>query len=181
MGAFAKCGAELVSLRRMPTERQQIEAAIDGLESQRKLLGDEFVDAAVATLRAKLENLSAQGSAGPSGQSLKQLTILFLDVVGSTALSERLDPEDIDAVMNGALARFGAVIEAHQGRVLRLMGDGMLAVFGADGVREDDAERAVHAGLALLEAGRASRRRHGRAIRAPRIRREGRRPYRHSR
>jgi hypothetical protein len=56
--------------------------------------------------------------------------------------------------MDGALQKFAAVIEAHQGRVLRFMGDGLLAAFGADGAREDDPERAVRAGLALLDVGR---------------------------
>ena len=77
----------------MSTERQQLEAAIVGSKSQRALLGDAVVDTALAPLRAKLAALAAT-SADEPGQMLRQVTILFLDVVGSTALSQRLDPED---------------------------------------------------------------------------------------
>jgi|KBSMisStandDraft_5_1062788.scaffolds.fasta_scaffold05311_4 class 3 adenylate cyclase len=136
----------------MSTQRHRLEAAINGLESQRPALGDSLVDAALAPLRAELAALAGSTAVEPPAKSLRQTTILFLDVVSSTELSQRFDPEDIYAVMDGALARFKAVIEAHQGRVLRFMGDGLLAAFGADGAREDDPERAVRAGLALLDA-----------------------------
>ncbi len=136
----------------MSAQRRQLEAAINGLESQRTVLGDSLVDAALAPLRAKLATLAGPAIAERPAPTLRQTTLLFLDVVSSTALSQRFDPEDIHAVMDGALTRFGAVIDAHQGRVLRYMGDGLLAAFGADGAREDDPERAVRAGLALLEA-----------------------------
>jgi class 3 adenylate cyclase/tetratricopeptide (TPR) repeat protein len=82
------------------------------------------------------------------------VSVLFLDVVGSTAMSRQLDPEDVSAIMDGALSRFAAVVLQHGGRVLNYAGDSLLAAFGADVSREDDAERAVHAGLALLDAGR---------------------------
>ena len=58
-------------------------------------------------------------------------------------------------MMDGALARCTAVVEAHHGKVLQYAGDSLLAVFGADEAREDDAERAVRCGLALLAEGRA--------------------------
>jgi len=136
----------------MSAQRRQLEAAINGLESQRAVLGDSLVDAALAPLRAGLAALAGPAIVERPAPALRQTTLLFLDVVSSTALSQRFDPEDVHAVMDGALARFGAVIDAHQGRVLRYMGDGLLAAFGADGAREDDPERAVRAGLALLEA-----------------------------
>ncbi len=136
----------------MPSEREQLQAAIDGLEAQRGLLGDAFVDAGLVRLRARLTELAADAGAS---QTLKQVTILFLDVVGSTQLSQRLDPEEIHAVMDGALARCTAIVEAHHGNVLQYAGDNLLAVFGAELAREDDAERAVRCGLALLAEGRA--------------------------
>ncbi len=138
----------------MPTERQRLEAAIDGLESQRTLLGDTLVDMALAPLQAKLAALASPQRADPSGQSLKQVTILFLDVVGSTTLSARLDSEQTAEVMDGALARFTEIVNGQCGKVLNYAGDSVLAVFGADGAREDDAERAVRAGLALVDEGR---------------------------
>ncbi len=136
----------------MSPERQQLEFAIAGLESQRALLGDAIAEAALAPLRAKLASLS---EASASGQTLRQVTVLFLDVVGSTALAQRLDAEDMHAVMDGALASCTAIVEAHHGRVLQYAGDNLLAVFGADAAREDDAERAVRCGLALLAQGHA--------------------------
>jgi len=74
--------------------------------------------------------------------------------VGSTALSQRLDPEAISAVMDDGLLRATAIVQARRGKVLQYAGDNLLAAFGADGAAEDDAERAVHCGLALLELGR---------------------------
>ena len=140
----------------MASEREQLESVIRGLEAQRGLLGDAFVDAGLAPLRARLAALveEAPPEVDPE-QSLKLVTILFLDVVGSTQLSQHLDPEDIHAVMDGALARCTAVVEAHHGRVLQYAGDNLLAVFGAIEAREDDAERAVRCGLELLAEGRA--------------------------
>ena len=95
----------------MPSEREKLQAVIEGLEAQRGLLGDAFVDAGLAPLRARLAELAADTGAS---QTLKQVTILFLDVVGSTQLSQRLDPEEIHAVMDGALARCTAIVEAQE-------------------------------------------------------------------
>jgi hypothetical protein len=82
----------------------------------------------------------------------RQLTVMFCDLVGSTALSARLDPEDLRAVI-GAYHRCAAgVIERIGGFVAKYMGDGVLAYFGYPRADEHDAERAVRAGLALVEA-----------------------------
>ena len=125
------------------------------LESQRAVLGDAAVDAVLAPLRAQLAALEAEAPPpAPSAQVLRQVTVLFLDIVGSTSLAQHLDPEDIHAVMDGALERCTAVVEAHRGKVLQYAGDNLLAAFGADEAREDDTERAVRAGLALLDEGR---------------------------
>ena len=144
----------------MALEQEQLQAGIAALEIQRALLGDAVVDAAQAGLRARLAALAAQAvspapaqSAEPE-QQLRQVSILFLDVVDSTAFSHGLDPEAINEVMDDALARGAALVQAHKGRVLQYAGDSILAAFGADGAREDDAERAVRCGLALLELGR---------------------------
>jgi class 3 adenylate cyclase/tetratricopeptide (TPR) repeat protein len=135
-------------------DEQQLEVAIAALEAQRAFLGNAVVDAALEPMRAKLAALIAASEAEPA-QQLKQVTILFLDVVGSTALSQRLDPEEIHAVMDSALARCTKVVRAHQGKVLQYAGDNLLAVFGADQASEADAEQAVHCGLAVVVEGRA--------------------------
>ncbi|HZB97142.1 MAG TPA: adenylate/guanylate cyclase domain-containing protein, partial [Candidatus Sulfotelmatobacter sp.] len=82
----------------------------------------------------------------------KIVSVLFADVVGSTAIGEQLDPEQVTEMMNGAFALFNAAIDRYGGTVSRLMGDAVLALFGAPIAHEDDAERAVHAGLEIQEA-----------------------------
>ena len=139
----------------MPSEQEQLQAAIAALETQREPLGHAVVEALLAPARARLSSLAA--AAGPaSPQALRQVSILFIDVVGSTAMSLQLDPEDVHAVMDGALSLGASIVEGHGGRVLQFAGDNLLACFGANGAREDDAERAVRCGLALLEIGQPS-------------------------
>jgi class 3 adenylate cyclase/tetratricopeptide (TPR) repeat protein len=140
----------------MSIERQQLEATISALDAQRAVLGATLVDAALRPLHARLAAL-ATAQCDPVGvgvaQTLKQVSVLFLDVVGSTPLSQYLDPEDVHTIMDGALASCTGIVQAHRGKVLKYAGDSLLAVFGADEVREDDPERAVLAGLALLAEG----------------------------
>ncbi len=132
---------------------EELETTIAALEEQRAVLGDAVTDMAVAPLRERLATLLAQDTA--ETQQLKQVSVLFADVVGSTMLSQQLDPEDIHSIMDGALECFSAVVRTHQGAVLQYAGDSMLAVFGAHEAREDDAERAVRAGLAIAQEARA--------------------------
>lgn len=82
-------------------------------------------------------------------------TVLFADVARSTAIAEKLDPEDWAVIMNGAFAFMNAAVSRYGGTVSRLMGDAVLALFGAPVAHEDDAERAVRAGLEIQEAGMA--------------------------
>lgn len=146
----------------MASEAQQLLAAIAALEAQRAALGEATVEALLAPARARLAALQA---AAEGAQALRLVSILFLDVVGSTALSQRLEPEAVSALMDGALARGTALVQAHGGRVLQYAGDNLLAAFGADAVAEDDAERAVRCGLALTalgaQLGREVQARHG--------------------
>ena len=130
------------------------------LEGQRGLLGDDVVEQALAPLRARLTALGQ-----PAGLRHRQVTVLFADVAGSTAMAHRMEAEDALDVLGSAMERMAAVVERHQGRVLRFTGDGIKAAFGMDLAREDDAERAVRAGLAILQAAHelaeTARRRHG--------------------
>jgi len=84
-----------------------------------------------------------------SSAERRSLTVMFCDVVGSTALSARLDPEDLRDVLAAYQRRATAVVEAAGGTVARYEGDGVLAYFGYPAATEDDAERAVRAGLEL--------------------------------
>jgi class 3 adenylate cyclase/tetratricopeptide (TPR) repeat protein len=82
----------------------------------------------------------------------RQLTVMFCDLVGSTALSARLDPEDLREVIGAYHRCCAELIERHGGFIAKYMGDGVLAYFGYPRAHEDDAEQAVRAGLALTEA-----------------------------
>ena len=77
---------------------------------------------------------------------------MFCDLVGSTALSARLDPEDMREIMSAYHHRCAEVIGKSGGFVAKYMGDGVLAYFGYPQAHEDDAERAVRCGLALVDA-----------------------------
>jgi class 3 adenylate cyclase/tetratricopeptide (TPR) repeat protein len=78
------------------------------------------------------------------------ITALFADTVGSTALGERLDPEDFRDIVGGCVARMIVAVERFGGAVKDLVGDGVVAIFGAVGAYEDDAQRAVFAGLDIV-------------------------------
>ncbi len=82
----------------------------------------------------------------------RQLTVLFCDLVGSTVLSERLDPEDLREVVREYQAACVEVVERFGGHVAQILGDGLLAYFGYPEAHEDDARRAVHAGLGIVVA-----------------------------
>jgi class 3 adenylate cyclase len=122
------------------------------------LLGEAAFQSVVGPIRARLAQLAGTPQAAPIGADapvVKQVSVLFLDLVGSTALGRSLDPEELSTVVDGALSRFSAVVRGHGGKVLQYAGDSVLAAFGADRVEEDDAERAVRCGLALLVEARA--------------------------
>jgi class 3 adenylate cyclase/predicted ATPase len=87
--------------------------------------------------------------AAPVGGERRQLTVMFCDLVGSTALSNRLDLEDLREIIGAYHKRVAKVIGRFEGFVAKYMGDGVLAYFGYPQAHEDDAERAVRAGLKL--------------------------------
>ena len=100
---------ETPSREQLGNERQQLQQAIAALEAQRAVLGDAVVDAALASMHEKLARLDAQEA--ERTPQLKFVTILFTDIAGSTRMGQALDEEDTLAVMDGALQRFGQVIE----------------------------------------------------------------------
>ncbi len=85
----------------------------------------------------------------------RQLTVMFCDLVDSTALSRQLDPEDLQDVIRRFLDACSQAIGRLNGYIAKYMGDGMLIYFGYPHAHENDAERAVHAGLAILDTVRA--------------------------
>ena len=136
------------------TDQDLKELGVSSLGHRRKLLR------AIADLEAieKSAPVVAVATAAPAApRSLdtaerRQLTVMFCDLVGSTALSARLDPEDMREIVGAYQRCCTDLITRAGGFVAKYMGDGVLAYFGYPQAHEDDAERAVRAGLALVEA-----------------------------
>ena len=80
------------------------------------------------------------------------MTALFADIVGSTSLAERMDPEDFRDMVREAMARMGGAIERFGGEVFEYRGDGILALLGAPIAHEDDPERAILAALEIMDS-----------------------------
>jgi class 3 adenylate cyclase len=121
---------------------------ITSIGHRRKLL------AAIAALdqgRAPAAAEPTTVAARPLEAERRQLTVLFCDLVDSTELASRLDPEDLREVMRIYQAACADVVCRFEGHVARFLGDGVLAYFGWPRAHEDDAERAVRAGLQLVQ------------------------------
>lgn len=92
------------------------------------------------------------GTAAAPSAERRQLTVMFCDLVGSTALSTRLDPEDLREVIAAYHECVAGVVGRFEAFLAKYMGDGVLVYFGWPKTHEDEPERAVHAGLAVIEA-----------------------------
>jgi class 3 adenylate cyclase/predicted ATPase len=131
------------------TAEDLVAIGVTSVGHRRKLLD------AIAVLRDGLALDSAEPPAKPvpkpAEAERRQLTVLFCDLVGSTELAARLDPEELREVMSSYHRCTAAAVERLEGHVARYLGDGVLAYFGWPRAHEDDAERAVRAGLQLVE------------------------------
>jgi class 3 adenylate cyclase len=112
-------------------------------------------------LRAISGLTAAETSAAPSASTgakphdsaeRRQLTVMFCDLVGSTELSARLDPEDLREVIGAYHRAVAEIVQSFDGFVAKYMGDGVLAYFGYPRAHEEDAERAIRAGLDIIDA-----------------------------
>jgi predicted ATPase/class 3 adenylate cyclase len=114
---------------------------------------------AVAGLAA--EALPATAARGEDAAAeRRQLTVMFCDLVGSTALSTALDPEEHREIIRSYQKTCAQVIAGYNGYIAQYLGDGIMVYFGYPQAHEDDAERAVHAGLGIIEAITALKPRH---------------------
>src|SRR5262245_12348865 len=110
-----------------------------------------------SSLQATSEGPAGDPSGGPSASRAlqaerRQLTVMFCDLVGSTALSGRLDPEELRDVVRSYQAACAQVVHRFDGHIAQYLGDGLLIYFGYPAAHEDDAQRAVGAGLGIVEA-----------------------------
>ena len=95
--------------------------------------------------------------AGQSEQQRKQATVLFVDIAGHTRLIHNLDPEENMEIIDSALVRLAEPVGLFGGHITRYQGDGFKAVFGLPMAQENDPERAVQAGSAILAGPHLSR------------------------
>ena len=91
-------------------------------------------------------------ASSPPEAERRQLTVLFCDLVDSTALASQLDPEDLREVVRAYQDTCAKVIARFEGHIAQYLGDGLLVYFGYPLAHEDDAQRAVRAGLGMIEA-----------------------------
>ena len=129
------------------------ELGVGSVGHRRKLLD------AIASLRAEvsapapLSDLPlVTDKAAQDNAERRQVTVMFADLVGSTALSTRMDPEDLREIISAYQRCVTKTVRRFGGFVARYLGDGVLIYFGYPQAHEDDAERAVLAGLALIDA-----------------------------
>src|SRR5215211_2345940 len=127
-------------------EQEELHRAIQALEAQRSLLGDEVVNIAQASIGEKLARLGA-GTHEP--QERKLITVLFADVSGFTAMAEALDHEIVNTVINSLWSRVDRAIHEQGGRIDKHIGDAVMALFGTPTAHEDDPERAIRAALQI--------------------------------
>ncbi len=155
--AFRENNVEAEVLLRLTAEDLK-DIGVSSVGHRRKLLE------AIAELRES-SSASAEGAkassqvidlasapASPTGAERRQLTVMFADLVGSTAISARLDPEEMSEIIRSYQNCCAGEITRFEGHIAKLMGDGVLAYFGWPQAHEDDAERAVRAGLAIVTA-----------------------------
>jgi len=130
-------------------ERENLQRALEVLEAQRPILGDEIVGIAQASIRDKLVrlNLGIRGTDEP--QQRKLITVLFADVSGFTAMAEALDHEIVNTVINSLWSRVDKAIQDQGGRIDKHIGDAVMALFGTPTAREDDPERAIRSALQI--------------------------------
>lgn len=137
------------------TERVTVDEAVAALEKQRPVLGDAVVETVLAALR-QVDDKTPQveedlrGYAGAGER--KQVTVMFADISGFTAMSERLDAEEVRSIINGCFEELGAVIKRYGGHIDKFIGDEIMALFGAPVAHENDPERALRAALDMMVA-----------------------------
>lgn len=130
-----------------------LKKAIEAQERMRSLLGDTVVETTLGVLRDQLAELERQATQQDAANQARRklVTVLFADVSGFTAFSENRDAEDVANLVNHLWIRADRVIQEYGGHIDKHIGDAVMALWGAETAREDDAERAVRAALKMQE------------------------------
>jgi class 3 adenylate cyclase len=143
---FAKNGIDVSVLRHLTDQDLKDVGVLLGHRRKMLVAIAELSGTVLAAPRSALSERKLQDTA-----ERRQLTVMFCDLVGSTALSARLDPEDLRGIIGAYHRCCTELVECNGGFVAKYLGDGVLAYFGYPRAHEHDAERAVRAGLALVE------------------------------
>ena len=130
-----------------------IKQAIEAQETMRSLLGDSVVETTLSVLRDQLNELERQATQQDAASQARRklVTVLFADVSGFTAFSEKRDAEDVANLVNHLWIRADRVIQEYGGHIDKHIGDAVMALWGGETAREDDAERALRAALKMQE------------------------------
>ena len=154
--------AELIDARQLATDENGkvlvwIEKGING-EKDKRGKGEDGLASSVQSLESEeRRRIVISQTLDPGRQTLdaaerRQLTVMFCDLVDSTALSEQLDPEDWRTLVQEYQQACAAVIQRYDGYIAQYLGDGVLVYFGYPVAHEDDAQRAARAGLEIVAA-----------------------------
>jgi len=143
--AFENNGVDLAHLEELTNDDLK-DLGVDRLVDRKKIL---------KAITSKFDETGSRQSRSTLAPERRQLTVMFCDLVGSTALSRQLDPEDLREVMRGYQDAVAGAVTRYGGHIGKYLGDGVLVYFGWPQAYEDQAERAVRAGLEAIKAVRA--------------------------
>nr|HMP41484.1 adenylate/guanylate cyclase domain-containing protein [Roseiflexaceae bacterium] len=128
---------------------QDLNDAIAALQAHRDLLGERVTDTLLDLVRMRQ---AALAELRPDHSERRLMTVMFADLSGFTAMSEQMDAEEVAELMNEIWQLIDVAIMAHGGLIDKHIGDAVMALWGANETREDDAQRAVQAALAIHDA-----------------------------
>ena len=142
-----------MSAKPLPELIADLKKAIEAQESMRAVLGDAVVETTLGVLRDQLAEFERQATQQDAANQARRklVTVLFADVSGFTAFSEHRDAEDVANLVNHLWIRADRVIQEYGGHIDKHIGDAVMALWGTETGREDDAERAVRAALKMQE------------------------------
>lgn len=142
-----------MSAKSLHEQIADLKKAIEAQESMRSVLGDAVVETTLRVLRDQLSEVERQATQQDAANQARRklVTVLFADVSGFTAFSENRDAEDVANLVNHLWIRADRVIQEYGGYIDKHIGDAVMALWGTETAREDDAERAVRAALRMQE------------------------------
>ena len=140
-----------MSAKPLHEQIDNLKIAIEAQQAMRSILGDAVVDTTLEVLRDQLDELQKQFTQQDlvNQARRKLVTVLFADVSGFTAFSENMDAEDVANLVNHLWIQADRIIFEYGGSIDKHIGDAVMAIWGGDTAREDDAERAIRAALKM--------------------------------